>query len=171
MTAGRLIRREWGHYRLTCGKCEAVDRFDGGSMVAERRAIAAGWIPGRGHDLGIGVGWICPACAFRHRDRVTFNRAAADPCRLAVQFFAGYQTVRKLRRAAREHGAGAAELAAIERLDTFRAEQADIDRLRPLAELAGVELPTVAIEVRAARPEPPEIESGPGVIPCMIDVD
>jgi len=51
----------------------------------------------------------------------------------------GYVGTRDLRRAAHKHGASEAELAAIERLSDFRAEDADLDRLAPLAKLAGLD--------------------------------
>lgn len=51
----------------------------------------------------------------------------------------GYVGTRDLRRAAHKHGASEAELAAIERLSEFRAEEMDLDRLTPLATLAGLD--------------------------------
>jgi hypothetical protein len=57
----------------------------------------------------------------------------------------GYVSIRALRKAVQRHGASSAELAAIDRFEEFRAEQVDVERLRPLAELAGVELPTEPI--------------------------
>ena len=45
-----------------------------------------------------------------------------------------------LQRVAKIHGAGAAELAAIDRLSRFEGEPCDVERLLPLAKLAGVDL-------------------------------
>lgn len=52
--------------------------------------------------------------------------------------YIGYATEQALRRAADRHGAGEAELAAIDRLSRFEGSQVDVDRLRPLAELVGL---------------------------------
>jgi len=57
-----------------------------------------------------------------------------------MQYMIGYAVERLLRAAAREHGASEAELAAIDRLARFEGERVDLDRLHPLAELAGVDL-------------------------------
>ena len=46
--------------------------------------------------------------------------------------------MRALRGIARSHGAGEAELAAIDRLEAWTAERVDLDRLAPLARLAGL---------------------------------
>lgn len=53
-------------------------------------------------------------------------------------FSIGYSVEQALRRAATKHGAGEAELAAIERLVRFEGWRVDIERLLPLAELAGL---------------------------------
>lgn len=53
----------------------------------------------------------------------------------------GYASEQRMRSAAEEHGASEAELLAIEHLSDFTADDTDLARLRPLAELAGVELP------------------------------
>jgi hypothetical protein len=60
------------------------------------------------------------------------------------QYTLGYSAIRALRKAAHQHGASRAELAAIERFEDFRAESVDVERIRPLAKLAGIEaaLPT-----------------------------
>lgn len=53
----------------------------------------------------------------------------------------GYIGIRDLNRAVREHGASGEEVVAIERLQEFRAEAADLERLARLAKLARVDLP------------------------------
>lgn len=52
---------------------------------------------------------------------------------------ADYSTIRALRKVARDHGAGRAELAALDRLENFKAQGVDLDRLAPLAKLAGLD--------------------------------
>lgn len=54
-------------------------------------------------------------------------------------FLMNRANARKLRDAAKEHGAGEAELAAIERLEQGCAEAVDVERLAPLIKLAGLE--------------------------------
>ena len=61
----------------------------------------------------------------------------------ATRYTVGYSDIRRLQRTARAHGASEAELAAIDRLETFTAEAPDVHRLRPLAQLAGVTLPAL----------------------------
>jgi hypothetical protein len=63
---------------------------------------------------------------------------------MTTQYTVGYADEQRLRAAARQYGAGKAELAAIERLANFTAGLVDVDRLRPLAKLAGVWLPGVS---------------------------
>jgi len=52
--------------------------------------------------------------------------------------YIGHSVEQALRRAMNKHGAGEAELAAIDRLARFEGWQVDIDRLKPLAKLAGL---------------------------------
>lgn len=55
-----------------------------------------------------------------------------------VLYELGYSAVRALERAAKAHGASDAELAAIARFERGEARRVDIERLAPLAELAGL---------------------------------
>lgn len=57
---------------------------------------------------------------------------------MTEEFYIGYSVERTLRAAANKHGAGETELAAIDRLARFEGLQVDVDRLKPLAELAGL---------------------------------
>lgn len=57
---------------------------------------------------------------------------------MTTVFSLSYEAARALRDAATRCGAGDAELAAILRLEDFRAELVDIQRLAPLAKLAGL---------------------------------
>jgi len=61
--------------------------------------------------------------------------------RTTERYMVGWSGIRLLRRAATVHGASEGELAAIDRLDTFTATEADLRKLAPLAKLAKVVLP------------------------------
>jgi hypothetical protein len=58
-----------------------------------------------------------------------------------MYYMLGYSQITSLARAAQEHGASESELACIRRLQDFEAEWHDVERLIPLAGLAGVDLP------------------------------
>jgi hypothetical protein len=62
------------------------------------------------------------------------------PVLTTEELFLGHTCIRALRLACRVHGAGADELAAIDRFENFRASHTDIDHLAPLARLAGINL-------------------------------
>lgn len=55
---------------------------------------------------------------------------------MTTNFSLGHSALRALRVAASAHGAGKAELAAIDRLEVYRGERVDLERLAPLAGLA-----------------------------------
>ncbi len=76
---------------------------------------------------------------------------AAQP---VVLYEGGFETIRRLRRTTKTAGAGEAELACLDRLETFRATAADLDRLRPLARLAGVTLPDEDFAEHHSTPAP-----------------
>lgn len=57
---------------------------------------------------------------------------------MVTNFSLGRSAVQALRLAACTHGASEAELAAIERLVVYRGERVDLERLAPLAKLAGL---------------------------------
>jgi hypothetical protein len=55
-----------------------------------------------------------------------------------VRYELGWSGIASLRRAAASRGASSAEIAAIDRLERFEAEAVDVERLEPLANLAGL---------------------------------
>jgi len=76
-----------------------------------------------------------------------------------VTFFSlGYSGVAVLKIAARMQGASEAELAAIDRLDEGTALRVDVERLEPLAKLAGLQwaklFPESQIEADVGRERP-----------------
>lgn len=59
---------------------------------------------------------------------------------MPIYYEVGYVEARQLERAMRDH-AGGAELAALHRLEEFRGQAVDCDRLRPWARELGITLP------------------------------
>ena len=70
---------------------------------------------------------------------------------MTTYFSLGYSGVAALKLAATEHGASEAELAAIDHLDEGTALAVDVERLEPLAKLAGLDWLNLYPEVFAKR--------------------